>query len=70
MLDDVYKVIDEQTGKPIMHPLGGERALYEQAVSTKLLGRAGNACASWRTIRHRRPQPAITGRRGRGSMRH
>jgi diguanylate cyclase (GGDEF)-like protein/PAS domain S-box-containing protein len=45
-LDIVYRVVDDQTGKPVPHPGGSEtRALGTPGVTVKLLGRGGNACA-------------------------
>src|SRR5258705_2264467 len=45
-LDPVYRVVDDQTGKPVPHPGGSEtRALGTPGVTVKLLGRGGNVCA-------------------------
>jgi diguanylate cyclase (GGDEF)-like protein/PAS domain S-box-containing protein len=45
-LDVVYRVVDEQTGKPIPHPGGHEvGARGVQGMAVRLLGRGGNACA-------------------------
>ena len=45
-LDVVYRVVDEQTGKPIPHPGGHEvGARGTQDMTVRLLGRTGNACA-------------------------
>ena len=45
-LDAVYRVVDEQTGKPIPHPGGDESgARGGYGMTVRLLGRSGNACA-------------------------
>lgn len=45
-LDAVYRVVDEQTGKPIPHPGGSESgARGTSGLAVRLLGRSGNACA-------------------------
>ncbi len=45
-LDAVYRVVDEQTGKPIPHPGGNEvGARGTQGMTVRLLGRSGNTCA-------------------------
>ena len=44
-LDVVYRVVDEQTGKPIPHPGGHEAGARGGGMTVRLLGRAGNMCA-------------------------
>ncbi len=45
-LDVVYRVVDEQTAKPIPHPGGNEvGARGMQGMTVRLLGRNGNSCA-------------------------
>jgi diguanylate cyclase (GGDEF)-like protein/PAS domain S-box-containing protein len=45
-LDVVYRVVDEQTGKPIPHPGGNEvGARGTEGMTVRLLGRTGNMCA-------------------------
>ena len=45
-LDAVYRVVDEQTGKPIPHPGGHEvGARGAHGMTVRLLGRTGNICA-------------------------
>jgi len=46
LLDAVYRVVDEQTAKPIPHPGGDESgARGGYGMTVRLLGRGGNACA-------------------------
>ncbi len=42
-LDRVYRVVDEQTGKPIPHP--GATETGARGMTVRLLGRGGNICA-------------------------
>ncbi|HWP89345.1 MAG TPA: EAL domain-containing protein [Burkholderiales bacterium] len=45
-LDAVYRVVDEQTGKPMPHPGGHEvGARGAHGMTVRLLGRTGNICA-------------------------
>ena len=45
-LDAVYRVVDEQTGKPMPHPGGHEvGARGARGMTVRLLGRTGNICA-------------------------
>jgi diguanylate cyclase (GGDEF)-like protein/PAS domain S-box-containing protein len=45
-LDVIYRVVDEQTGKPIAHPGGHEAAARDaQNMTVRLLGRGGETCA-------------------------
>ena len=45
-LDVVYRVVDEQTGKPIPHPGGNAvGARGTEGMTVRLLGRSGNMCA-------------------------
>jgi diguanylate cyclase (GGDEF)-like protein/PAS domain S-box-containing protein len=44
-LDVVYRVVDEQTGKPMPHPGGQEVGARGGGMTVRLLGRTGNICA-------------------------
>lgn len=45
-LDMVYRVVDEQTDKPVVHPGGAESgARGARGMTVRLLGRGGNVCA-------------------------
>ena len=46
-LDAVYRVVHEQTGKPVAYPGGDETGVHDmpRGVTVRLLGRSGNACA-------------------------